>query len=237
VSFVATSVGAAGPMVGGLQTWLDNTEPLPPAVLPNNGPPPTSLPAGVWGVEKEPTRFDRMLTTFYAGGTNFTDWYYPQAGPSTTSIGGQCSGGTCIVGNVGALCSNNGQCSQAVNLDSSVLSIGRGRRDIENLTQAALIDIPVIGFGGSNGLAPVPGNFVAFGNSIAPCASVSCNGTGRVVNAVVPNPAFPTLGGINGGFEVHISEGYSHVDVLTAEDGAGNNVVGPLADFIARNLP
>lgn len=236
-SFVATSVGASGPFVGGLQTWLDNTEPLPPAVLPNNGPAPTSLPGAKWGVEKEPTRFDRMLTTFYAGGTNFTDWYYPSAGPSTTSVSGQCSAGTCVVGNVGALCATNGECSQSVNLDSSALSIGRGRRDIENLTQAAAIDIPVIGFGGSNGLAPVPGNFVAFANSIATCTAPSCNGTARVVNATVPNPAFPTLGGVNGGFEVHISEGFSHVDVLGAEDDSDNNVLAPLADFISRNLP
>jgi pimeloyl-ACP methyl ester carboxylesterase len=236
-SFVATSVGATGPVVGSLTTWLDNTEPLPASVLPNNGPAPTTVPAAKWGVEVEPTRFDRMLTTFYAGGSNFTDWYYPQAGPSTTSVTGECSAGTCIVGNVGAMCTSNGQCSQSVNLDSTALSVGRGRRDIENLTQAAAIDIPVIGFGGSNGLAPAPSTFVAFGNSIAPCAAPSCNGTARVVDAALPNPAFPTLGGVNGGFEVHISVGYSHVDVLTAEDDSTNNVLGPLSDFIARNLP
>ena len=49
-------------------------------------------------------------------------------------------------------------------------------------------------------------------------------------------PAFPTFGGVAGGFEVHISEGFAHVDVLTAEDNADNNVIAPLADFLARNV-
>lgn len=233
--FVATSVGAPGPVVGGLQTWLDVTEPLPASVLPNNGPMPTALPAGVWGQEVEPTRFDRLAQTFYAGGTNFTDNYYPNAGLSVTSISGVCTAGTCTVGNVGASCSSAGSCTQSVGLDSSALSIGRGRRDIENLTQAAGIDIPVIGFGGSNGLAPVKGSFVGFANSIAACAAPSCDGTPRVVNATTPNPAFPTLGDVAGGFEVYISEGYAHVDVLTAEDDATNQVVAPLAAFLQRN--
>src|SRR5262249_35062509 len=50
-SFVATSVGAPGPVVGGLLTWLDIFHPQPASVLPNNGPPPTSLPASRWGQE------------------------------------------------------------------------------------------------------------------------------------------------------------------------------------------
>ena len=48
---------------------------------PNNGPPPTTLPGGMWGQEKEVTRIDRMATNFYLGGTNFTDWYYPALRP------------------------------------------------------------------------------------------------------------------------------------------------------------
>jgi hypothetical protein len=234
--FVATSVGAPGPVVSGLNTWLDVTEgPLPPVVLPNNGPMPTALPAGVWGQEVEPTRLDQLVQTFYQGGTNFTDNYYPNAGPSVTSVTGVCTSGTCTVGNVGAPCSTANNCSQSVGLDSSALSIGRGRRDIENLTQAANIDIPVIGFGGSNGLAPVAASFVPFANSIGACTAPSCNGTPRVVDASLPNPAFPTLGDVDGGFEVHISEGYAHVDVLTAQDDATNNVIGPLAAFLQRN--
>ncbi|MCW5890328.1 MAG: hypothetical protein KIT14_07220 [bacterium] len=236
-SFVATSVGAPGPVVGGLTTWLDVTEtPLPPAALPNNGPAPTALPAGVWGQEKEPTRFDRLLGTFYAGGTNFTDLYYPSSGLSTTSVTGVCTAGTCSAGNVGASCSAAAQCSQSINLDSTALSLGRGRRDIENLTQAANIDVPVLGIGGSNGLAPVPASFLAFAQSIAPCTAPSCDGTPRVVSATTPNPAFPTFGGAAGGFEVVIAEGFAHVDVLTAEPGPDNPGLAALLDFLERNL-
>jgi pimeloyl-ACP methyl ester carboxylesterase len=234
-SFVATSVGAVGPVVGGLTTWQDITETVPPSALPDNGPQPTSLPSSRWGQEKEVTRFDRMLTTFFAGGSNFTDWYYPSSGLSTTSVSGVCTASVCTVGNVGASCTMNGECSQAINLDSTDLSVGRGRRDIENLTQAANIDIPVIGFGGSNGLVEVPADFLGFAQSIDTCAATSCDGTVRVVDAVNPNPAFPTFGEVDGGFEVYISEGFAHVDVLTAEDDVHNNVLRPLVDFLERN--
>lgn len=236
-AFVATSVGGPGRSVGGLLTWRDIGEGTPSvSLLPNNGPAPTAPPFGRWGQEKEVTRFDRLRTTFYSGGSNFTDWYYPSAGPGTTSVAGVCAVSTCSVGNVGAACTSNSQCSQSVNLDSSALSIGRGRRDIENLTQAAQIDIPVIAFGGSNGLATVPGAFVPFAQSIGTCTAPSCSGAQpRVVDASSPSPAFPTLGGIAGGFEAYISEGFAHVDVLTAEDNADNNVLAPLAAFLARN--
>jgi len=235
--FVATSLGAAGPVVDGLLTWLDITQPQPPNVLPDNGPPPTALPGGVWGQEQEVTRFDRLLTTFYAGRTNFTDWYYPSAGLSTTSAPGACTAGTCSAGNVGATgCTTDADCAQAIDLDSTALSIGRGRRDIENLTQAAHIDVPVICFGGTNGLTPVPGDYVPFASSIAPCSAPSCSGAPRVVDASTPNPAFPTFGDVAGGFEVYMNEGFAHVDVVTAEDDADNHVVGPLLAFLARNL-
>jgi hypothetical protein len=234
-SFVATSVGAPGPEVGGLTTWQDISEAVPPLALPDNGPPPTSLPITRWGQEKEVTRFDRMLTTFFAGESNFTDWYYPSSGLSTTSVSGVCTATVCTVGNVGASCSTNGNCSQSVNLDSTALSVGRGRRDIENLTQAANIDIPVVAFGGSNGSAPAPAAFLGFAQSIGTCTSTSCDGTARVVDALNPDPAFPTFGNVDGGFEVYISEGFAHVDVLTAEDDSNNNVIGPLVDFLKRN--
>ncbi|HEX6131016.1 MAG TPA: hypothetical protein VF044_04750, partial [Actinomycetota bacterium] len=209
-TFVRTSIGAPGPVVGGLTTWLDVGEgPMPPSVLPDNGPPPTALPAGVWGQEKEVTKLERMIEVFAQEGTNFTDWYYPSAGLAVT---------------------------QGIGLDSSALSVGRGRRDIENLTQAANVDVPVIAFGGSNGLTPVPGSFVAFASSIGTCAAPSCDGTPRVIDAALPNPAFPSLGGVAGGFEVHISEGFAHVDVVAAEAGPDNQVYGPLVDFLARNV-
>jgi hypothetical protein len=161
-----------------------------------------------------------------------------------TTVSGRCSGltGTCSVGDVGAACSGATQaaadatCSQGVNLDSTALSVGRGRRDIENLTQAANISIPVIAFGGSNGLATVPGRYVPFASSIAPCTAPSCTGAARVVDASTPNPAFPTFGGVDGGFEVYISEGFAHLDVVTAEDTPDNNVLTPLTAFLKRNV-
>jgi len=234
--FVATSAGAPGPTIDGILTWQDITEgPLPPSVLPNNGPPPTSLPASVWGQEKENTRFDRLATAFYKGRTNFVDWYYPNAGLSVTTVAGVCSSGICSVGDVGAICAVDADCSQAVNLDSTALSVGRGRRDIENLTQAANVDIPVLAVGCSNGLTPVPGSFVPFASSIGTCTAPSCDGTPRVVDASTPNPAFPTLGDVNGGFEVVVAEGLSHLDVVTSEDNADNPITPALADFLLRN--
>jgi hypothetical protein len=193
-------------------------------------------PSPKWGQEKEVTRMDRMSTNFYLGGTNFTDVYYPAAGPSVTSVSGVCTAGFCSVGNVGAPCSADTDCSQSINLDSSALSIGRGRRDIENLTQAANINIPVIAFGGTNGLATVPGVYSAFGVSIGVCTAPSCNGTPRVVDRLNPNPAFPTFGGVGGGFEVVMAEGFAHLDVVTAEDNADNPIPAALLAFLQRNI-
>jgi pimeloyl-ACP methyl ester carboxylesterase len=212
-AFVAMSVGLRGPTVDGLQTWLDITEEVPPQAFSDNGPPPKLLPARPWGIEKEPVRFDRLLELFI-GETNFLDWYFPSSGLSVTA--------------------------GLPSLDSSALSLdpplGRGRREIENLTQAANIDIPVICFGGSNGLTTAPGAFAGFGNSIGVCRAPSCDGTTpRVVDGANPDPAFPTLGGPPGGFEAYISEGYAHVDIVVAEDGEGNEVIGRLAEFLARN--
>ncbi len=179
---------------------------------------------------------DRLGQTFYVGGTNFTDLYYPSAGPSVTTAPGVCTMGACSAGNVGASCTMDTQCTQSINLDSSALSIGRGRRDIENLTQAASIDIPVIAFGGTNGLAPVPGAFTAFGTSIGVCTKPGCDGTPRVVDPSLPNTAFPTFGDEAGGFQVVLAEGFAHVDVLTAEDDANNPIPAALVDFIERNI-
>ncbi len=237
-SFVASSVGAAGPVVGGLTTWLNNTEPQPAGAVPDNGPAPTSLPASRWGQEKEVVDFTRMITTFYEGESNFTDWYYPSSGLSVTGVSGLCDIGgsdTCVVGDVGAACASNGECSQSIGLDSSALSVGRGRRDIANMVEAGNVDIPVIAFGGSNGLTPVPASFITYAQTLSTCSATSCNGTPRVVDASLPNEAFPTFGDVDGGFEVYITEGIAHVDILVAEDNADNNVLAPLADFLARN--
>jgi len=261
----ATSVGAPGPVVDGLRTWLGIAEgsPMPPSVLPYNGPPPTTLPASRWGQEKEVVRIGRFATEFLATGHNAADWYYPSAGLGMTSVSGACDSGTCDVGgteicqggprdgdpctsnedcgectegDIGAPCDTNGDCDQSMGLDSTQLSVERGRHDIVNQTQAANIDIPVICFGGSNGLTPVPANYLGFAESIGLCGAPSCDGTTpRIVDESLPNPAFPTFGGEAGGFEVHITEGIAHNDITNAEDGADNNVLAPLSDFIARN--
>jgi hypothetical protein len=95
----------------------------------------------------------------------------------------------------------------------------------------------VIAFGGTNGLTPVPGIWRGFAEAIAPCAAPSCKaGTPRTPAGQATLLADRTFGGIDGGFEVFMSEGYTHVDVLTADDDATNHVVRPLAAFIARNL-
>jgi hypothetical protein len=155
-----------------------------------------------------------ILPVFYRGQTNFVDWYYPSSG-----LG--------VVAELG--------------LDTTALSapppLGRGRRDIDNRTQGALIDIPVIAFGGSNGLTPTPASWLGFARAIAPCAAPACDGvTPRLVDEANPSPAFPTYGDIAGGFEVYISEGYAHVDILTAEDDATNNVIEPLLAFVVRHI-
>ena len=217
-SFLSTSVGFEGPIVDGLATWLSKGEEQPTAALTDNGPVPPSFESirdiGVWGKELEPTDLENVIVPmFYRGKTNFTDWYYPSSGLSVT---------------------------RGLGLDTTALSapppLGRGRSDIENRTQASAIDIPVIGFGGTNGLAVVPAAWLGFADAIAACAAPTCDGvSGRVLDRLNPSQAFPTFGGIAGGYEVHISEGFSHVDVLTAEDTVDNNVIGPLADFLFRH--
>lgn len=213
--FLATSLGFDGPVLDGLATWLSIHETLPAEAFTDNGPPPDNLDdIGVWGIEEEPTDLEgQIVPMFFKGATNFLDWYYPSSGLGVTS---------------------------GLGLDTTPLSapppLGRGRSDIDNRTQATAIDIPVIAFGGSNGLAPVPASWLGFADAIAACAAPTCSGVDRVLDRVNPNPAFPTFGGVSGGFEVHMSEGYSHVDVLTAEDDETNNVIGPLLAFIERNL-
>ncbi|SDS50179.1 hypothetical protein SAMN05216421_1642 [Halopseudomonas xinjiangensis] len=221
--FYAISIGAPGSLnAEGLLEWLDNDQPLPPAALNDNGPALTSMltTPRFWGQEVEPTNLGRLTPAFYAGQSNFSDWYYPSTG--------------LLLGN-----SDNGGAN--LGLDTSALSLpvelgGRGRADIVNQTQARSIDVPVIAFGGSNGLAPLPGSWRGIANSIAPCAAQSCRvGTPRMLSGATDFSAFPQFGGVEGGFEVYISEGYSHNDVLTADDDATNNVIGPLLSFIERN--
>ena len=221
-----------------LRTWDDITQPMLP--LGVNGPVPDNGTAtsanDTNGQEKEVTDIGVMTTLLFSGGINFGDSYFAASGLSVTTADGVCAAGTCSSGNVGAPCTSNGQCSVSLGLDSSPLSVGRGRPDIENLTQATAIDIPVIAFGGTNGLTPTNGSFKAFAESIGACAAPSCDGfTPRVTNPLTINTVY---GGVSGGFEVHLSEGYAHIDVVSAEDNPLHNAVyDPLMAFLERNIP
>lgn len=214
-SFVSTSLGFPGPVVNGINTWLSGDDEIPTEAFVDNGPPPQTLDEiRRWGLEVEPTDLRSVLPMFYRGQTNFTDWYYPSSGLGVVS---------------------------GLGLDTSPLSapppLGRGRTDIDNRTQGGMIDIPVIAFGGSNGLTPTPASWRAFASVIATCAAPACDGvTPRLVDADNPSPAFPSYGDVSGGFEVHMSEGYAHFDVLSAEDDETNNVIAPLLAFVARHL-
>lgn len=214
-TFLACSVGFPGPEVDGVLTWLSGDD-IPPEAYADNGPAPASLEElRRWGMEVEPSDLaGGILPMFYRGATNFVDWYYPSSGLTVTA---------------------------GLGLDTTPLSapppLGRGRSDIDNRTRGALIDIPVIAFGGSNGLTPTPASWLAFARSIAPCAAPACDGsTGRLVDENNPSPAFPTFGAASGGFEVYIAEGYSHVDVVVARDDAANRVIAPLLAFVARHI-
>lgn len=214
--FLSISLGAPGPTENGVRTWLNRDQELPPEVTPDNGPAPTELAAsGIWGVEVEATDLiNDILPQFYRGDTNYSDWYYPSSGLLVTS---------------------------GLGLDSTALSapppMGRGRSDIANRTQARNVDIPVISFGGSNGLLPVTGRMLAYAETLAPCAAPACDSlTPRVVDAAQPSTAFPTYGDASGGFEVIIAEGYSHVDVVTAVDDESNPIIGALLSFMQRHL-
>jgi len=174
-------------------------------------------PFALNGIEKEITPMGNVLTMVRTGDRNIGDWYFPASGLGVTfelivGVGGFTGG-----------------------LDSSALSIGRNRPDIENLTEGANIDIPIISFGGSNGISPTPGALLPFAESIATCTAPSCTGAARVL---LSDPINPTYGDADGGFEAYVSEGYAHIDVVASEDDPSHNLVyAPLLAFLERNTP
>jgi cysteine-rich repeat protein len=194
--------------------WIDSNEPQPPQAVPNNGLPLT--PGEEWGQEKEVSRLSRFFPALSAPGTNFGDWYFASSGLGTTT-GLDGSGTFGIV------------------LDSTALSVGRGRPDIENVTQATAVDIPVIAFGGSNGLTPTGSSFRNYANSLGTCTAASCNGA--TPRLVFDFPVNPLYGDVDGGYEVHLIEGYAHIDVVSSEDDVNNTLLGPLHAFLVRNTP
>jgi len=106
-----------------------------------------------------------------------------------------------------------------------------------NLTQAALVDVPVLCLGGSNGLTSTGATFRPYAESLGTCRAASCDGTTpRIVDPAMPNEAFPTFGDAAGGFEVVIAEGFSHIDVVGAEDDADNPITAAVIDFVRRNV-
>ncbi len=222
--FYSISMGALGSARSdGVRIWLDNKDTLPASAFRDHGPMPETVTGAAWGKEVEATNLKRFARALFTGDSMYSDWYYPSSG---LLIGNSVGGGGANLG-----------------LDTSALSLpvsqgGRGRPDIVNQTQARKIDIPVIAFGGSNGLATVPGVWRGFAEAIGPCAAPSCvPGTPRTPPGQQPvNLANRQFGGVAGGFEVHMSEGFTHVDILTADDGDKNNVVRPLAEFIKRNM-
>lgn len=95
--------------------------------------------------------------------------------------------------------------------------------------------MPVIACGGSNGLTPTGSAFRAYAQSLGTCTAPSC--TGATPRLVTDFPVSPAYGGVAGGYEVHIVEGYAHIDVVSSEDDADNTLLGPLHDFLVRNTP
>jgi pimeloyl-ACP methyl ester carboxylesterase len=192
--------------------WRSIDEPMPAVAVPNNGFP--SAANSRWGQEKEISRVDLLFSFLRTQQRNFGDSYFASSGLSTTA---GLSGGTFGGG-----------------LDTTALSVTRGRPDIENLTQASAINVPVIAFGGTNGLTPTPGSFQGFAGSIGVCTAPTCTGAARIAFS---DPINTVYGGVDGGFEVHLSEGFAHIDVVSAQDDADNNVITPLLAFLERNTP
>jgi pimeloyl-ACP methyl ester carboxylesterase len=213
-SFVAVSAGTA--VISAFTTWHDITEGDAGWRHSSMAAPP--LPGGVWGQEK-------VTHGSHDGQLHAGHPTSPTGTPGGTERPAQLA--RCPDALTSAPRAARGELQPANQLDSTALSVGRVGA-AENLTQAAIINLPVICFGGTNGLAPVPGRYTPFAQSIAACTAPSCDGTPRVIDASVPNPAFPTFGGVNGGYEVSMSEGFAHLDVLTAEDNGDNNVLEPL---------
>ena len=240
-SFVATSVGAPGS--DGRRrccTWHDITEgPLPPGgAARTTARRRPRCPAAVWGQEKEVTRIDRLAEHLLRRRHQLHRLVLPElAGSSVTSVGRRLHRrhlhGRQRRRGVHA---RTRSARQAISLDSTALSVGRGRRDIENLTQAANIDIPVIAFGGSNGLAPVPGSYIAVRAAASAPAPRRAATARRASSIAHPEPGLPDLRRRAGGFEVVITEGFAHVDVVTAEDDADNPVPAALVAFLQRNI-
>jgi len=176
-----------------VRRWIDYDDPALPSCPPNkiidgcallsNGPRPlpTATPTN-WGNEVEVTSLDDILE-IQALPSNFIEWYY-------------LSGRSSLDG--------------AYGIDSSALVAqsvaATGNEGPLVLTQNANVNVPVLGIGGSNGLAPLESSFATYLGSIATPAADK---------------------------EVLIVEGYAHLDVLTARNNAA---LPTLVDWINRQM-
>ncbi len=176
-----------------VRRWTDYDDPTLPTCPPNriidgcallnNGPRPlpTATPAN-WGNELEVTSLDDILE-IQALPSNFVEWYF-------------LSGRSNLDG--------------AYGIDSSALVAqsvaATGDEGPLVLTQNANVNVPVLGIGGSNGLAPLESSFATYLGSIATPAADK---------------------------EVLIVEGYAHLDVLTARNNAA---LPTLVDWINRQM-
>ena len=176
-----------------LRQWKDFDDPTLPSCPPNtanvspgcaivdNGPRPApNATPKTWGVEREVTSLDDILAIQFSA-MNFLEWYY-------------LSGRTNLDASYG--------------VDSSALVAqsvaASGSEGPLVLTQNALVDVPVLCLGGSNGLAPVESSFAPYLASIA------------------TPPADE---------EVHIIEGYAHIDMIAAKK---NDAVPFITDWVNR---
>jgi pimeloyl-ACP methyl ester carboxylesterase len=155
----------------------------PGCALLDNGarPLPTDTPR-VWGNEVEVSSLTDLLEVQTAP-SNFVEWYFASGRPNLDG---------------------------AYGVDSSALVAqavtATGSEGPLVITQNANVSVPVLCFGGSNGLAPLESSFTPYLNSIA------------------TPPADK---------EVILIEGYAHLDPLTARNNA---VVPPLTDWINELL-
>lgn len=178
-----------------LRTWKDYDDPTLPTCPPNtfnrtpgcailnNGPRPlpTATPR-VWGNEVEVTDLDDILE-IQALPSNFVEWYFGAGRPSLDAQYGVNS--SALVAQYVAATGSEGPLV---------------------LTQNANVDVPVLGIGGSNGLAPLESSFATYFGSIAtPVADK------RAV----------------------IIEGHAHLDTLTAHDNAAVPVI---TDWVNEQL-
>jgi CheY-like chemotaxis protein len=179
---------------GGLRTWKEFDDPTLPSCPPNtfnvspgcalldNGPPSDPLnpaaPPRNNGREVETTSLTDFFLTQVGKGNGF-EWYFASGRPNLDFGYGRDSSG----------------------LVAQALAVDPSNEGPLVVTQNAVMNVPVLAIGGSNGLAPEAKSFANYLGSIATPAADK-----RVV----------------------IVEGYAHLDVINARN---NKALPPIVDF------